>query len=769
MIPNKLYIPISSQNFNSIMSSESISPAVFYERRNFGMKRYVRVVANNLNDRIPLYSSFPKFTIPVTEEDNFPIYIEILTSAYDSELFYSAEIDGVYYCDSTIYLTPFTCKFFFLSKESYLTTYSRQKQSLYTKFVNLYSQCFFQIGNSTQLVEYNYCKLTNSGKDISLHIAYDRKVNKLKGFYIAYLIGKLKDLTPELVRAIHLTNQISDNLSSALASTNSWAQQQQLTELYAALNQTLRIISKEDEQIASALEDDSVKFGLPKDGLYSWLQGMGFLAQWKKLKNIQPPMFIPTPYANSDQDSKDQYINSVQQKIYLLRESHLPTDEELPSIANYRLSNIPDGAFLNFIFTEMLHEIYDTKSFLENRYEFSLSLCKQYKNYVGDEEFGEIKDYINALNKNLNAYEAFDINSTTDSELRSFAAFCQKAIPDDFQKLEDHLIKCEIGEVHKGLALAGLLFGYADMPKTFTQILTNGNHAKFVTKQYAHLEQQLGIIIAPEQYQEPLKIEEKDLSLHHQNTSLYSQIEPIIRPLNPTPKTIKKIEQAIAVENRQYNPEAFLQILNNLISSRTNLYKAYKKFFAQERIDFQSFDDFKNVVMKVYYDADKNSRTLENKQKIEIALDLEAHINDRVAFMAILDDHIRPDSKEYQAIARHFNFSGHILSQQKMPVRIMQQQSLFAGGGILEDDYWITECESMINLPKARKQFRKDAEWLFSEYNAGKHKNDSDRSPQRFIDHLKNLLFKMQRDSKRDFTINEIQTIINYLNNRYAL
>ena len=102
MTPKHLYIPTCSQNFNSIMSSESISPAGFYERRNFGMKRFLRVEANKLNDRIALYQNIPEFHIPSTDEENFPIYIRIDTSCYDEELFYESGIDGIYYCDQTI-------------------------------------------------------------------------------------------------------------------------------------------------------------------------------------------------------------------------------------------------------------------------------------------------------------------------------------------------------------------------------------------------------------------------------------------------------------------------------------------------------------------------------------------------------------------------------------------------------------------------------------------------------------------------------------------
>ena len=34
----KIYIPTTTLNFNNILSTESISPAIFYEKRGFGLQ-----------------------------------------------------------------------------------------------------------------------------------------------------------------------------------------------------------------------------------------------------------------------------------------------------------------------------------------------------------------------------------------------------------------------------------------------------------------------------------------------------------------------------------------------------------------------------------------------------------------------------------------------------------------------------------------------------------------------------------------------------------
>lgn len=43
----KLYIPTTTLNFDNILSSESISPKAFYEKRGFGYKTWETVDENN--------------------------------------------------------------------------------------------------------------------------------------------------------------------------------------------------------------------------------------------------------------------------------------------------------------------------------------------------------------------------------------------------------------------------------------------------------------------------------------------------------------------------------------------------------------------------------------------------------------------------------------------------------------------------------------------------------------------------------------------------
>lgn len=652
MTPKHLYIPTCSQNFNNIMSSESISPAGFYERRNFGMKRFLRVEANNLNDRIALYKDIPKFNILSTDEDNFPIYIRIDTSCYDEELFYESDLDGIYYCNQTIYITPYSCSFFLFSEADFRIVYSAQQRSLNTKMTRLYAKAFYPIKDPLVVREYDYTHLKNSEKDISEYIAKDRRINKLKGFYLAYLIGLMKEMSPSIVRLYHLTNQLSDALDSALTNTrNSIIQESQIENIYNHLNKIFRELSNENQLIEEAIAKDSQQYRIEGD-LLTYIKSHGWYNDWKYQKHI-PETYQVTPLLiHSDSEVKERHINNIVKYIDELRGQKYPSIEELPTIMLGTLTAIPEAEFLEFVYRETMKEIFNSSDFINDRYSFSIDVCKQYKSFVGEENFAIVRDYLNSLNKNLKSYMEFDINSYEDEDFRAYAAFCQKGDPNDFGKLEDYLINSEIGSLHKSFAIAGMVFGYADMPKTFTECFTHNLDHAFIKTHYRHLTQCVGINISHIPV-DSIEIKDKDLTVPT-NPKLREEVHTVIAPLKPSDRTMKKIDDALEVEGRQFNPQAFLQILNNLIRPSTKVYQKLEEELVVNQHKYNSVTEFRNEIRRIYHTLPPRSRQERYWSDIELAIELEAKVGDYMAFMSILDDHLSPSTKEYKQLKKHF-------------------------------------------------------------------------------------------------------------------
>ena len=652
MIPKHLYIPTCSQNFNNIMSSESISPAGFYERRNFGMKRFLRVEANKLNDRIALYQDIPEFDIPSTDEDNFPIYIRIDTSCYDEELFYESGLDGIYYCNQTIYITPYSCSFFFFSNADFRVVYSAQQRSLNTKMTRLYAKAFYPIKEPLVVKKYDYTRLKNSEKDISEYIAKDRKINKLRGFYFAYLIGLIKDMSPSIIRLYHLTNQLSDALDSALTNTrNSIIQESQIEDIYEHLNSTFRELSNENQMIEEAVAKDTQQYQIEGD-LLTYIKSHGWYNDWKRQKHIPETYQVVPLLIHSDSEIKERHIDNIVKKIDELQGKRHPNIDKLPIIIQGTLTAISESEFLEFVYRETMKEIYNSSDFIDDRYSFSIDVCKQYKNLVGEEKFSIVREYLNSLNKNLRSYVEFDINSYYDEDFRAYAAFCQKGDPDDYDKLEDYLINSEIASLHKSLAIAGMVFGYADMPKTFTKSFTHSLDHAFIKKHYRHLAQCIGVNLSHIPA-DNIEIKDKDLT-SPSNPKLREEIYQVLIDSKLSDKIKEKIDRAIEVESRQFDPQAFLLILNNLIDKKTNIYKRLKEELLKEHNAYNSLTDFRDEIRRIYLSVGSRSKKTEYWKSIEIALELEAKVSDPIAFMSILDDYLSPTAKEYKKLKEHF-------------------------------------------------------------------------------------------------------------------
>lgn len=820
MIPSKLYIPTSSQNFNNIMSSESISPAAFYERRNFGQRRFVRVEPNRLNDRIALYENIPQFSIPSSDEDNFPVYIEIQTKCYDEELFYEAGINGVYYCDRTIYLTPYNCRFFFFNDVDYRIVYSSQQRSLTTKMTNLYYRSFWPINSQMELKTYDYSLLSDSGKDYSSYIADDRRINKLKGFYLAYLIGLMKDHTPEFVHLYSVTNQISNALSSSITSTYKTINQSvQLNALYQELNDAFRKLSREDEKISEAIMKDAENFGLVGD-LLRYIKTRGWFSDWKRQMQIPKsyqvkPFYAPIADTISEQDAKDNYINDILAHITIFQGKRYPNSADLPVLNQKALTVIPEDGFLGFVYREALKELYNGHDFIEDRYQFSLDICKQYKSEVSEDDFAKIREYLNALNKNLKSYTEFDLNSVDDDNLRAYAAFCQKGDPDDYQKIEDYLVKAEIGNLHKGFALAGMVFGYADMPKTFTKDLLSDKNQEFIKTHYRYMVQNTCINIMD--IADDIVIGEKDLTIPSRNYTFRTDVLEVAKEAHPTKREMQKVEAALDLENLKFSPQAFLEILNYLIGKDSKIYKKLNKELKKDTTEYASFVEFRERINTIFLSDKKlKQEFISIKESIDLALELEAHVNDAEAFLSILKAHLNVNSAEYQTIYDHFilkkvpsrskssrkgvpcpslfdsdysrenvspktiSISRYFKSVPKTKARLTEQDLLISNQSdpksIFYSLRWIDDTASQ--LPKSdRADYIKSVEWLVANYSQtyvdeegkvidGRYVKES-HTNNSVIQHIGNYLNQQVSKYNKRISLSSIEIVMKYLNEHY--
>ena len=128
----KLYIATTSLNFDTIMSTESISPVSFYSLRRFGIQHIYDKVSLCLPNSILLLGFIPDFSINRKEYDHRAMIIEIDTEFYPVGYFKEVK-NGVYQTSKTIYLSPQSSSIIFLNYEDYTVTLNKSANILETK------------------------------------------------------------------------------------------------------------------------------------------------------------------------------------------------------------------------------------------------------------------------------------------------------------------------------------------------------------------------------------------------------------------------------------------------------------------------------------------------------------------------------------------------------------------------------------------------------------------------------------------------------------
>ena len=207
----KLYIPTSTCNFNNILSTESISPKAFYERRDFGYSRWTNIPENDNDNVILLYEEPFAFSRPKSEVEDHPMLVEIETD----EEFPQTRVQGVHYSDHTIYLVRRCTHFVFFNEQDMRTTLSMSETSAETKLVDLYKRQIY-IRNFQRRTQQQNIKV-----DIELNAAEIEKdicINKMKGLLYGYYIGAYlstpKEITERHKRLTELRNIFGAVVSS---------------------------------------------------------------------------------------------------------------------------------------------------------------------------------------------------------------------------------------------------------------------------------------------------------------------------------------------------------------------------------------------------------------------------------------------------------------------------------------------------------------------------------------------------------------------------
>lgn len=535
-----LYIPINSLNFNNILSSESISPQIFYEKRGFGFKRYEKNNLNPLSNSILAYNRIPLTHNIKSDREEFIFYLAVPSNliSKDSKS-HSLKDVVVRQLDYTLFINSVECFFVTKTEDEALKLIASTNRSLEVKNVDNYAKNIKSIDDyNFNTAEFDYLSL-DSIIDFKTYnhdqIVLDRKVNKIKGFVYGFLSGQLNELPKEIVSAkmyfqefINVYSLLSNELSTVVSQKSSHNQKNSKSALdnyYHKLQELVeRITFLIDIFDASSIESnisedfeidiDSLK-GLKKyqskklkKSLYqivvdlfkdSNLEALSIEELLNYLLN-QSKYFYRNP-SKENYTTLENKFNVVRgiisQKFHEieLENSNNEWDNELPFDFNVKDSSINlkskkfnknELSIYNIILKEFLtlEELSTADEIGQCRLSILISIGKLSSELkIFDKDSSDLK-YLRKLYDSLKTVGVgFKVQDTDDLALQSLACFLNRY--SDFEKLKDYMMKNNV--VNSGLVMGiwGAAYGYANTSKLVLAPVFRNNNVLIETIQFS--------------------------------------------------------------------------------------------------------------------------------------------------------------------------------------------------------------------------------------------------------------------------------------------
>lgn len=484
----KYYIPTSTLNFNNILSTESISPYMFYLKRGYGYSRWQKTNENALDNSIVLYENPFSFTRNNDEVEDHPLLVEICSD----ETFKEVE-NGVYISKNTIYLTPENTKFIFFSEEDKRTTLSLSDSSLETKMLQLYQSNLIvaTYGENT----YNPLK-QDPNKNVSKEdILKDCRINKIKGMLYGYYIGAISSTSFENVQRKALLENVYNIFSSVVSAPDKNITQAQLSALKADFFSLLQTEPWYSE-LSDEFNDDQIK------KIIKVLKKHNMLKNIVLLEDLLSDIRVSASYNSQALQWVQNEIKSVNDKISS-EHKHLNTRDSEIVFIDDKLEKIEEKLFESEKEKQLYKSIYQlilnkTEPFFkinEKKTDLADDITKEAKQVYNEEwKDSHTCAFLNMLRRHLRGAEFSQ--KWNNGLLSSIAAVLIKG--DDWEKLLHFMQSQKMSDYRIAFSLFGLLTGFANLTRDFTDILLN-ERIDYVKDVYAEFHSQLfgKNIIAP--------------------------------------------------------------------------------------------------------------------------------------------------------------------------------------------------------------------------------------------------------------------------------
>ena len=465
----KFYIPTSTLNFNNILSSESISPKAFYNKREFGYSRWAIVPENPFNNAITLYDNLCYFERPKSDIEDHPLLIEV--SLDETQL---KQAEGFWNCDHTIYLAPTTTRFLFFTETDKTITLSMSESSLETKLLRLYTRQIQVIQKPTELY-----KPISLGEPCGLNgqeIEKDIKTNKMKGMLYGYYIGSLLSSDTDSVKYLNVLKEIHNIFAAILSSFEKRPteyQTERLDTLFDYLNEQNADFKSLYEIISSSIDNKS-----KTKRVWSWIFG-----KHDYLRNEDKSVWLSYLQNATENDNKENQaiiwiksnIEEAKRKMYANRRLLSPDNGEIVvmdnCVSSLKNSNITDE-MEDYLCISWLNETLSDKNtngkVSTYKEELATNLTLKAKEIHQDNWEGcQTRTYLNDLRRHIAGAEF--TYKWTNGLLSSIAAVIIAG--DDWEKLLAFMQGKGMTDYKLAFAFYATLNGFANLTRDFTDVL----------------------------------------------------------------------------------------------------------------------------------------------------------------------------------------------------------------------------------------------------------------------------------------------------------
>ncbi len=496
ILEKKLYLPTSSLNYNNIMASETISPAVFYTNRDYGFKRFYKVPPNSEDYGLYLYEKCPVYNLIDDELEVHPMVVEV-----DSQLLQNVKAEkvaeGIYLVQQTILLSSLAVRIIFFEETSMHDTLAMAQKSIETKM----ERCYTNVILNETIPQFKWESTSNieiPTFDYIQTIEHDKIVDKLKGFLYAYAIGCEKSLPSYIVNMKKEVRKCSNIFSSIVSSGNPTENQynelervaQEFDIFFERASGITEVIDTRLKPYNDVLNQNTLIQFLQNENLYdNWLLKIGVLPNQLHLTSTKT---VDEFYEIIKATDKDLEVTKYFKKVNNFIESeikkiktHLEIDIDLlPKIAEHQVVSSSANSQLSLtILNHLFISSWNSKNFLRDKVNFVKDIGVAIQKNVPDWVESKEREEINKILTHLHNHDHLDIQSLELVPLRILALFCQKG--SELDVLEDHLISHNATNFAFAFGLWGAVHGFVSLPKTYTaDFLQKSNFVEF--EKYIH-------------------------------------------------------------------------------------------------------------------------------------------------------------------------------------------------------------------------------------------------------------------------------------------